>query len=162
MQAQIEIVRGEIQPWTDYASYRRPAGGPALLALLADLLPATAERTLIAGPHSQEVIELASSRTAHLTVLVRSVSDAVELRSAVAAQHVTVVAGALDGLDGLDGLDTEPFDVVLAADGLDRVLGYDSPALSWPQRAASLKRLATPGALVLVAVENEFSLIALA
>jgi hypothetical protein len=155
MQAQIEIVRGEIQPWTDYASYRRPAGGPALLALLADLLPANAARALIAGPHDQEVIELAAARSAHLTVLVRSVSDAVTLREAVTAAHVTVIAGALDGLA------TAPYDVVLAADGLDRVLGYDSPALTWPQRAAELGRLVAPGALVLVGVENEFSLTAL-
>ena len=30
----IEVVRGEIQPWTDYTGYRAPAGGAALLASL--------------------------------------------------------------------------------------------------------------------------------
>ena len=115
-----EIVRGEIQPWTDYAGDRHPAGGATVLALLDDLLPVTAARSLIAGPHGRDVIELVAARSASLTVLVRSVSD--------------------------------------AADGLDRVLGADSPALDWPARAAELLRLATPAALVVVGVENAFAL----
>jgi hypothetical protein len=150
-----EIVRGEIQPWTDYESYRKPAGGPVLRAFLDDLLPASASRTLVAGPHGADVVELVAGRSAHVTVLVRSVSDAATLREQFAGAGVTVLAGALDGLAD-HGI--EPFDVVLAADGLDRVLGADSPALDWPQRAALLSRLATPEALVLVGVENEFAL----
>ncbi|MFC3744946.1 hypothetical protein ACFOS3_48590, partial [Paractinoplanes deccanensis] len=148
----IEVVRGEIQPWTDYSSYRRPAGGDALLALLADALPAKAARTLIAGPHSHELIKLATARSERVTVLLRSVSDATDLREAFPDPEVTVVAGALDGL--ADG----PYDLVIAADGLDRVLGYDSPALTWPQRAELVRALAGPDAVVLIGVENEFAL----
>ncbi len=149
-----EIVRGELQPWTDYTGYRRPAGGPALLALLDDLLPERAARTLVVGPHSTELLALAADRSVALTVLVRSVSDAAGLRGSLGSREtVTVIAGALDGL-----VDVPPFDVVLAADGLDRVLGADSPALNWPQRAAELERLAAPDALVVVGVENEFAL----
>jgi len=154
--AAVQIVRGEMQPWTDYAGYRAPAGGEPLLALLDDLLPATAGRALIAGPHAVPLIELVAARAAALTVLVRSVSDAQELRAAVPAEHVTVITGALDGL-----VDVPSFDVVIAADGLDRVLGTDSPALDWPARWAELRRLAAPEALVVVAVENEFALTAL-
>jgi hypothetical protein len=149
----VEIVRGEIQPWTDYTGSRHPAGGATLLALLDDLLPRRAARALVAGPHDREVIELVAARSATVGVLVRSVSDAQELRSAIPHAHVTVITGALDGL-----VDVEPFDVVLAADGLDRVLGADSPELNWPQRFDRLRRLATGDALVVVAVENEFSL----
>ncbi|MCA2217353.1 hypothetical protein [Jidongwangia harbinensis] len=150
-----EIVRGEIQPWTDYESYRKPAGGPVLRAFLDDLLPESASRTLVAGPHGADVVELVAGRSAHVTVLVRSVSDAATLRERFAGAEVTVLAGALDGLVDHG---TEPFDVVLAADGLDRLLGADSPALDWPERAALLRRLATPEALVVVGVENEFGL----
>ncbi|WP_030439568.1 hypothetical protein [Actinoplanes subtropicus] len=149
----VQIVRGEIQPWTDYTGYRSPAGGEPLLALLDDLLPASAPTALIVGPHSYPVVELVAARSAAVTVLVRSVSDAQELRAAVPAGHVTVITGALDGL-----VDVPPFDVVIAADGLDRVLGADSPALDWPARWAELRRLATGDALVVVAVENEFAL----
>ncbi|GIF25351.1 hypothetical protein BJ973_003630 [Actinoplanes tereljensis] len=139
----VQIVRGELQPWTD----THPTGGPALLALLDDLLP-TASNALIAGPHSTEVIELVAARCAAVSVLFRSVTDAQELR---APENVTVITGALDGLSG-------EFDVVIAADGLDRVLGADSPALNWPQRAALLTGLAAPDALLVVGVENEFAL----
>ncbi|MFI5897100.1 hypothetical protein ACIA5D_44120 [Actinoplanes sp. NPDC051513] len=149
----VEIVRGEIQPWTDYTGHRAPAGGPALLALLDDLLPAAVGRALIAGPHTTELISLVASRAAALTVIVRSVSDAQELRAAIPSTSVTVITGALDGLAGVP-----PFDVVVAADGLDRVLGADSPALNWPQRLGELRRLASAEALAVVAVENEFAL----
>jgi hypothetical protein len=152
----VQIVRGEIQPWTDYTGYRAPAGGEPLLALLDDLLPPSSARVLIAGPHAYPLIELVAARSAALTVLVRSVSDAQELRAAIPAGHLTVITGALDGL-----VDVPPFDVVIAADGLDRVLGADSPALDWPARWAELRRLAAQEALVVVAVENEFALTAL-
>ncbi|HEX5199697.1 MAG TPA: hypothetical protein VFW27_07105 [Actinoplanes sp.] len=149
----VEIVRGELQPWTDYTGYRAPAGGPTLLALLDDLLPAAIDRALIAGPHTTELISLVAARAAALTVIVRSVSDAQELRAAIPSPAVTVITGALDGLVGV-----APFDVVIAADGLDRVLGADSPALNWPQRLAELRRLCADGAPAVVAVENEFAL----
>lgn len=145
-----------MQPWTDYAGARRPAGGPVLHALLDDLLPAAASRTLVLGPHDRAVLALAAARSAQVTVLVRSVGDAAALRESLDAGNVTVLAGALDGL--ADQQAGEPFDVLLAADGLDRVLGPDSPALSWPQRAAALARLAAAQALVVVGVANEFSL----
>src|SRR5512138_1565023 len=93
--AGVPIVRGELQPWTDYRGYRAPAGGEPLLALLDDLLPATAGRALIAGPHAVPLVELVAARAAALTVLVRSVSDAQDLRAAVPAEHVTVITGAL-------------------------------------------------------------------
>ncbi|GAA4926879.1 hypothetical protein [Actinoplanes utahensis] len=140
------IVRGEIQPWTD----RNPTGGPVLAAFLADLLPASAGRILVAGPHDTDVLELAASRAGEVTVLLRSVSDAEALRGG----KYTVVTGALDGLAEAV---TTPFDVVIAADGLDRLLGPDSPALDWPERAALLRGLAAPGATVVIGVENGFA-----
>ncbi|WP_203817596.1 hypothetical protein [Paractinoplanes ferrugineus] len=147
----MQIVRGELQPWTDH----NPTGGATLLALLDDLLPPRAERTLVVGPHTTEVIELAAARSAAVSVLVRSVSDAQEIRAAVPAEHVTVITGALDGLVLAE---PAPFDVVVAADGLDRVLGADSDPLNWPQRAAELWKVAAPEALAVVGVANEFAL----
>ncbi|MEU4240660.1 hypothetical protein [Actinoplanes sp. NPDC026619] len=146
----VQIVRGELQPWTD----TNPTGGATLLALLGDLLPLRSQRTLVAGPHSVEVIELAAARSESVSVLVRSVTDAQELHAAV-KDNVTVITGALDGLALSE---PEPFDVIIAADGLDRVLGADSPALNWPQRAAELWKLAGPETLAVVGVENEFAL----
>ncbi|SDT79706.1 hypothetical protein [Actinoplanes derwentensis] len=141
------VVRGEIQPWTD----RNPAGGPALTGFLADLLPDRPGRVLVAGPHHTGVLDLVASRSDDVTVLLRSVSDA----EAVRGNMYAVVTGALDGLADEK---PEPFDVVIAADGLDRLLGPDSAALDWPERAALLRGLAGPAALVVIGVENGFSI----
>jgi hypothetical protein len=83
-------------------------------------------------------------------MLVRSVSDATSLSSQFA--DLQVVAGALDGLTG------QAFDVIVAADGLDRVLSYDSADLNWSQRLDALAALAAPDAVVVLGLENEFSL----
>ena len=142
----LQVVLGEMQPWTDRADHH-----PALAAVLADVLPGD-RRTLIVGPHSRSLISAVLDRTADATILLRSVSDAEEL-AAEFADRLQVVAGALDGLRA------EPFEVVIAADGLDRVLGYDSGDLSWTERLHALAALAAPDAVVVLGLENEFSLV---
>ncbi|TCO47630.1 hypothetical protein EV646_105183 [Kribbella antiqua] len=140
------VVRGEMQPWTD-----RTTDHPALAALLMDVLPA-GRRTLIVGPHSPSLVSSVLDGAGDTTMLVRSVSDAAELSE---LEDLQVIAGALDGLV------SEPFEVIVAADGLDRVLGYDSDDLSWTERLVALARLATPDAVVVLGLENEFSLLGL-
>ncbi|MGW1347233.1 hypothetical protein ACWCOV_39695 [Kribbella sp. NPDC002412] len=144
--SEVQVVRGEMQPWTDHTTVR-----PALAALLAGVLPAN-RRTLILGPHSPLLIESVLAHSADVTILVRSVSDAQELSESF-GPCLQVVAGALDGLRA------DPFDVIVAADGLDRVLGYDSDELSWTDRLAAVAALATPEAVVVLGLENEFSLL---
>lgn len=148
-QLAVEVVRGEMQPWSDYNGKRGPVGGPVLRALLGDVLPAGA-RTLIVGPHAADLVSVVVAKASSATMLVRSVSDA----SALAEQFadLDVVAGALDGLTGTT------YEVVVAVDGLDRVLGYDSDDLSWPQRLDALAELCTPSTVLILGLENEFSL----
>ena len=144
--SEVQVVRGEMQPWTDHTTPR-----PALAALLTDVVPAN-RRTLILGPHAPQQIESVLAHSADVTILVRSVADAQQLGEDF-GPCLQVIAGALDGLEG------EPYDVIIATDGLDRVLGYDSTDLSWTERLAALSRLATPDAVVVLALENEFSLL---
>ncbi|MEV4267596.1 hypothetical protein [Kribbella sp. NPDC049584] len=144
--SEVQVVRGEMQPWTDHTTPR-----PALAALLTDVVPAN-RRTLILGPHAPQQIESVLAHSADVTILVRSVADAQQLGEDF-GPCLQVIAGALDGLEG------EPYDVIIATDGLDRVLGYDSTDLSWRERLAALSRLATPDAVVVLALENEFSLL---
>ncbi|GAA1591059.1 hypothetical protein GCM10009789_51240 [Kribbella sancticallisti] len=144
----VEVVRGEMQPWSDYDGSRGAVRGPVLGALLDDVLPAGA-RTLIVGPHAAELVSVVLAKSADTTLLVRSVSDAASLAEEF---EVRVVAGALDGLTG------ETFDVIVAADGLDRVLSYDSEDLNWSQRLDALAAVAAPDAVVVLGLENEFSL----
>jgi hypothetical protein len=82
------------------------------------------------------------------------VSDATEL-SEQFGDRLQVVAGALDGLAGTD---RPAFDIVVAADGLDRVLGYDSDDLDWSQRLDALAAVAAPEGVLVLGLENEFSL----
>jgi hypothetical protein len=96
----LQVVLGEMQPWTDRADHH-----PALAAVLADVLPSD-RRTLIVGPHSRSLISAVLGRTADATILVRSVSDAEELATEF-ADRLQVTAGALDGLRA------EPFEVVI-------------------------------------------------
>ncbi len=151
-----EFVRGEMQPWTDYSGGRAPASGSVLAALLADLLPQS-KRALVVGPHGSDLIDAVAARSAQTTVLVRSVGDAESLRAVISNTTVTIVAGSLDGL--IDSLtEDETYDLVLAADGLDRVMGYDAPQQDWHTRAAALVRAAAAGAMVVVGMQNDFAL----
>ncbi|MGK5740607.1 hypothetical protein [Micromonospora sp. URMC 103] len=150
----VAVVRGEMQPWSDATGPRTPAGGPALTALLADLLP-QASHALVLGPHQADVVEAVAACSGAVTVLLRSVSDATALHEALTVGNVRVVAGALDGLVEQGGA---AYDLIVAADGLDRVLGADSPELDWPRRAAAMAGLAAAGATVLVGLTNEFGL----
>ncbi|MEU8226320.1 hypothetical protein [Kribbella sp. NPDC048915] len=142
----VQVVRGEMQPWSD-----RTAPRPALAALLSDVVPAN-RRTLILGPHAPQLIESVLAHSSDVTMLVRSVSDAQQL-SEDFGPCLQVVAGALDGLQ------TSPYDVIVASDGLDRLLGYDSADLSWTERLAAVAALAAPDAVVVLGLENEFSLL---
>ncbi|WP_350279439.1 hypothetical protein [Kribbella sp. HUAS MG21] len=146
MSSKVQVVRGEMQPWTDHTAAR-----PALAALLSDVAPAN-RRTLILGPHAPQLIEAVLAHSSDVTMLVRSVSDAHQLGQDF-GPCLQVIAGALDGLR------SEPYDVIVASDGLDRVLGYDSADLSWSERLAAVSALAAPDAVVVLGLENEFSLL---
>lgn len=152
-QLAVDVVRGEMQPWSDYTGKRGAVQGPVLRALLDDVLP-SGGRTLIVGPHGAELVEAVVAKASETTVLVRSVSDAGELAEQF-GDKLQVVAGALDGLASAD---RPGFDVVVAADGLDRVLGYDSGDLNWAQRLDALAGVASPEAVVVLGLENEFAL----
>ncbi|GAA3147887.1 hypothetical protein JOF29_005477 [Kribbella aluminosa] len=144
--SEVQVVRGEMQPWTDRTTPR-----PALAALLTDAVPAN-RRTLILGPHAPQLIESVLAHSADVTILVRSVADAQQLGEDF-GPCLQVIAGALDGLQ------TPPYDVIIASDGLDRVLGYDSVDLSWSERLAAVAALAAPDAVAVLGLENEFSLL---
>jgi len=151
-----------MQPWTDHTPRQ-----PVLAALLTDVIPAN-RRTLILGPHSPLLIESVLAHSSDVTILVRSVSDAEQLTE-MFGPCLHVVAGALDGFrtataaqPTLFDVATEgvaPFEVVVAADGLDRVLGYDSEHLTWTERLAALKELTVPDAVVVLGLRNEFAML---
>ncbi|MGL5852188.1 MAG: hypothetical protein ACRCZD_15520, partial [Phycicoccus sp.] len=145
----VDVVLGEMQPWTDEDADRPPAGGPALLRLLADLLPGGGHG-LVVGPHDEAVLRLLADRLDAVTVLRRSPADA----AAVADLGIPGVSAVAGSLDGWSAGERRPADVLLALDGLDRVTTTDSPDLDWDARLRLALAAAGPDALVLLRHDN--------
>ena len=116
--------------------------------LAATLRPS--DKVLVVGPHSLQVLELIASRTASVDVLVRSAPDAEQIARLVTGR---VYCGALDRFAG-----TDLYDVVVALDGLPRLIGPDSPAMAWPDGLALLKARMAPRGRLLLAAENAFGI----
>ncbi|MGK5680483.1 hypothetical protein [Actinoplanes sp. URMC 104] len=136
----IEMIGGEMPSFTE----DRPRAGGALFGYLAGQLPAGAE-VLIAGPHTDELIDALAARAA-VTCLVRSEPEAIELD----ARGITTLCGSLAKLPA-----DEKYEVVVALDGLDRLCSVEDAQLDWVECLQALKRALRPGGTLLLAVENE-------
>ncbi|MBO9522527.1 MAG: hypothetical protein J7518_13390 [Nocardioidaceae bacterium] len=148
-----EIVPGEMRLWTDRASAVRPAaGGPVLAPLVADLLKQVDGSVLVVGPHGDEVLAPVAARGG--TVLVRALPDGEE----IAGRHpgLRVVCGDLVHAA------LEPFDLVVALDGVDRVASNDFDPTPWRERFDRLVSLVAPGGVLAATVDNPESVLALA
>lgn len=146
----VRVSRGEMNPpWSDASGQSYAAGGPVLEAFVA-ALPALsgARRVLVAGPHTPQLIAVirAAATSASVTVLLRSLIDAQTMIATV--PEADVIAGSLDGFTEQG---PEPYDVIIALDGLDRVRGYDSAPQVWSDTARELFALATTEATVVLA-----------
>jgi hypothetical protein len=138
----------EMFAWSD----RDPARSPALprgavLRYLLSGLTESGSRVLVAGPHADEVVTALSDAGASVTWLLRSLRDA-EL---VAEQHptVTVVAGAATKFDPADR-----YDLVVAADGVDRLNSAEGGRLSGDELLDLLAGSVRPGGALLLMHDN--------
>ncbi|WBB69913.1 class I SAM-dependent methyltransferase [Micromonospora sp. WMMD812] len=141
----IELPGGEMLTWSDLPEKRLVGGGP-LAALATRIVPAGA-RVLLAGPHDPALLD----RLAHaeVTCLLRSYPDGV----ALASRAARVVVGGPSGLP-----DDEPFDVVIAAAGLDPVESVEGARLGWSGVLARLSGALRPGGSLLLWVDNPMGL----
>jgi hypothetical protein len=143
------MVGAEMLNWSDLHPLdgRPAAGGPAAAALLDATLKPT-DSVLMAGPHSLELLEHVAGKVATVDVLVRSAPDAEEIAPVIPGR---VFCGAIDRFSGA-GL----YDVVVALDGLPRLVGPDTPVLTWVDALGLLKARVAPRGRLLVAAENAF------
>ncbi|GAA1776938.1 hypothetical protein [Luedemannella helvata] len=111
----ITRIGGEMYAWTDHDPARGPqvAAGGALRHVLTDLA-APGHAVLVAGPHDDALVENLIGRGATVTCLTRSILDAERLSDRFPA--ATILCGSVAKLDG-----TTRYDLVIAADGLDRL-----------------------------------------
>ncbi|MEV6411752.1 hypothetical protein [Kribbella sp. NPDC051718] len=137
--------------WSDLrpADGRPATGGSATAALLDAVLRPT-DKVFVAGPHSLELLDLIANKVSTVDVLVRSAPDAEQIARVISGK---VYCGALDRFTG-----TNLYDVVVALDGLPRLVGPDTPAMTWTEGLALLKARMAPRGRLLLAAENTFGI----
>lgn len=155
---EVELIAGEMRLWSDNVpgARRSAARGSVAAALVAAVLTDAGApvRVLVAGPHAGEVTQAVAGSGHEAVFVVRSLSDA----DALSARHpgVRVVCG------GLDAFKEEPFDVVVALDGAERILSNDSPQHDWRGRVELLVGLLAEHGTMLFSLDNPLSLAAFA
>ena len=149
MTANVSLIGGEMQNWSDHRPDERPPVGGAVLAhlltLLAPLIPAGGQ-VLVVGPARRRPGGRAGAGTPRSRCLLRSQPDA----EAAAARGIDVLCGTLAKLT-----DTDRYDVVVALDGLDRLCSVEGPQYDWAESLQVLRRSLRPGGTLLLSVENE-------
>ncbi|GAA4226160.1 hypothetical protein FHR32_003995 [Streptosporangium album] len=142
--ARVRLIGGEMLEWSDTERDGSPGAG-VLGELLRPLLPSGA-RVLVAGPHPAALLDEPVAGACELSVLLRSYSDACRL----AEQHeVTVYCGSLEKAAFSEG-----FDVVIALDGVERLMSFDHAGSSWAEALRRLVGMLAPGGTLVLGVEN--------
>lgn len=141
----VRLIGGEMLLWSDTADVT--GWRAAALELLDRLLPG-APRVLLVGPHPMELVDRVAGLAASATAVLRSFPDA----CALGGRHpgIDVHCGRLDQLD-LD----EPYDLVLALDGLARTHSAEAPALPWRRSLTALAGYVAPGGRLVLGVRND-------
>ena len=143
--------------WSDLhpVDARPAAAGPAATALLtATLQPG--DSVLIAGPHAADLITAVADRVTSVDLLLRSAPDGEEIAELLADTLGQVFCGAIDRFGATELAD--PYDVIVALDGLDRLVGPDTPKLTWSEALARLQARLAPSGRLLLGAENSFGL----
>lgn len=146
----VQLTGGEMLVWSDLDGTHGP--GPVRGIALSQLLAQLDGRTLVAGPHDPALLDALPA--GQVTVLVRGVPDAQTLATRYADRPgVTVLCGGLDQLAG-----QQPFDTVVALDGLDRLASAENTPPTWEETFAALTAALARGGRLLLGLENLFGL----
>jgi hypothetical protein len=151
------LIGAELLNWSDLRPVDgRPATGGSVAAALLAAVVTEGDSVLVAGPHSLELLEQVADRAASVDVLVRSAPDAEEIAERLADRPVRVFCGALDRFT--PGHGEQSYDVVVALDGLPRLVGTDSRALTWTEALSALRERLAPAGRLLLAAGNPFGI----
>ncbi|MEV6151240.1 hypothetical protein AB0L53_12950 [Nonomuraea sp. NPDC052129] len=153
----VRLIGGEMLLWSDssHTSGVTDWRGVAL-ELVRRLLPIEAEedgkaRVLLVGPHPRGLVDEVVARAASVAVLLRSYPDA----CALAERHpdLAVHCGRLSALP-----EGEPYDLVLALDGLRRTHSAEEVAPPWRESLGALAALVAPGGRFVLSVSNDLGI----
>ncbi|MDY7088165.1 MAG: hypothetical protein SYR96_24040 [Actinomycetota bacterium] len=141
-------IGGEMFAWSDRDPQRSqslPRG--AVLRHLLSQYAGPGRTVLVAGPHSEEVVTALADTGASVSWLLRSLIDAED--AARSHSRVTVLAGAAVKLDA-----AEKFDLVVAADGVDRLNSAEGEQMSAAQLVDRLAEAVHPDGVLLLMHDN--------
>ncbi|MCA2224395.1 hypothetical protein [Nonomuraea aurantiaca] len=153
----VRLIGGEMLLWSDssHTSGVTDWRGVAL-ELVRRLLPIETEedgkaRVLLVGPHPRGLVDEVVARAASVAVLLRSYPDA----CALAERHpdLAVHCGRLSALP-----EGEPYDLVLALDGLRRTHSAEEVAPPWRESLGALAALVAPGGRFVLSVSNDLGI----
>jgi hypothetical protein len=151
----VRLIGGEMLSWSDddAAAGRVPTGSGVLSELTARILP-RGGHALIVGPHSRQLVDLVAEHCPLVTCLLRSLPDARALGGRYADHRgFTVQCGGFEKFSA-----REPYDVIVAFDGFERLVSVDGRDLSWAESFERVAALLAPGGLLLLGAENELGL----
>ncbi|MFC5833042.1 hypothetical protein [Nonomuraea insulae] len=144
----VRLIGGEMLLWSDASGM----GGVtdwrgAALELVRRMIPESG-RVLLVGPHPRVLVDEVVMRAPSAAVLLRSYPDA----CALGERHpgLAVFCGRLEMLDA-----DEPYDLVLALDGLLRTHSAEAPAAAWSESLGALGDLVAPGGRLVLGVRND-------
>ncbi|MEV0235714.1 hypothetical protein [Nonomuraea sp. NPDC050786] len=144
----VRLIGGEMLLWSDMSNM----GGitdwrGAALELIRRLIPPSG-RVLLVGPHPQGLVDEVVSQAPSAAVLLRSYPDA----CALGERHrgLAVFCGRLEAFAA-----EEPYDLVLALDGLLRTHSAEAPAAAWRESLGALAGLIAPGGRLVLGVRND-------
>ncbi|TMR89317.1 hypothetical protein [Nonomuraea basaltis] len=144
----VRLIGGEMPLWSDMSAI----GGitdwrGTALELIRRMVPAGG-RVLAVGPHPRAVVDDVVARATSAAVLLRSYPDA----CAFGERHpgLAVFCGRLEVFAA-----DEPYDLVLALDGLLRTHSAEAPAAAWTESLDALAALVAPGGRLVLGVSND-------
>jgi hypothetical protein len=146
------LIGGEMLNWSDLhpGDARPAAAGPAATALLTATLQPE-DSVLIAGPHALDLLTTVAGRVTSADVLVRSAPDAEEIGELLDDAKGQVFCGSIDRFTG-----DETYDVIVALDGLERLVGPDTAKLTWSDSLHRLLDRLSPTGRLLLGATNYF------
>ncbi|TYB47591.1 hypothetical protein FXF51_57775 [Nonomuraea sp. PA05] len=144
----VRLIGGEMLLWSDMSAMDGVTEWRgAALELIRRTIPEEG-RVLLVGPHPRALVDDVVARAHSAAVLLRSYPDA----CALGARHpeLEVYCGRLELLDA-----DEPYDLVLAMDGLLRTHSAEAPAAAWSESLGALADLVAPGGTLVLGVRND-------
>ncbi|MGW0802036.1 hypothetical protein [Nonomuraea sp. NPDC002799] len=144
----VRLIGGEMLLWSDMSNMAGITDWRgAALELIRRMIPESG-RVLLVGPHPQVLVDDVAARAPSAAVLLRSYPDA----CALGERHpgLEVSCGRLEVFAA-----DEPYDLVLALDGLLRTHSAEAPAAAWSESLGALAGLVAPGGRLVLGVRND-------